>query len=287
MAQQVDDQIFDLDLINRQRPKIADGHAFLIDRSTQAEYGPLDSRHFAREDIESKRTTEIGNQEFRIAGLFDLGTGLAANGAVLMSDRGFQRLIPWNTNERISLGLIQLSKSANPLKVKQDLHRRLSVSNDLDTTTTPELTTVEVLTRQEMLDLENKRWLWQTPIGLIFQLGVGLSLLVGAAIVYMVLATDVANRLSEYATLLAMGYSRRYLASVVMTQAIVLAVLGFFCAWGTGLLLYEITTQFSGIPMHMNWMRVVLVAGLGTAMCCVSGILALRKLWKAEPANLF
>ena len=82
-----------------------------------------------------------------------------------------------------------------------------------------------------MLQWERKRWLWDTPIGLIFQLGVALSLVVGAAIVYMILSTDVSNRLSEYATLLAMGYSRKYLCSVVLTQAMILCVLGFVAAW--------------------------------------------------------
>ncbi len=37
----------------------------------------------------------------------------------------------------------------------------------------------------------------------------------------------------------------------------------------------------------MNAARVVGVALLGMTVCLVSGTLALRKLWKAEPANLF
>jgi putative ABC transport system permease protein len=146
---------------------------------------------------------------------------------------------------------------------------------------------VTIITREEALARETRRWLWQTPIGLIFQLGVVLALMVGAAIVYMVLATDVANRLPEYATLLAIGYSRKYLASIVMTQAIVLGVLGFFAAWGGAELLYRLTSAFSSIPLIMEPMRVIAVCLLGLVMCCLSGLLALRKLWKAEPANLF
>jgi putative ABC transport system permease protein len=144
-----------------------------------------------------------------------------------------------------------------------------------------------VLSRQEVLDLEKERWLWQTPIGLIFQLGVLLSLLVGAAIVYMVLSTDVANRLPEYATLLAIGYSRFYLASIVMTQALCLSLLGFLAAWLSAEGLYRLTSEFSSIPLRMDATRVLLVGGLGLLMCCFSGLLALRKLWKAEPASLF
>jgi putative ABC transport system permease protein len=129
--------------------------------------------------------------------------------------------------------------------------------------------------------------LWQTPIGLIFQLGVALSLLVGAAIVYMVLATDVTDRLPEYATLLAIGYSYRYLCTVVLTQAVALGMCGFFVSWGVSEILYRVTESASGIPISMNPARVLGVGLLGMIVCLVSGTLALRKLWKAEPANLF
>ena len=115
------------------------------------------------------------------------------------------------------------------------------------------------------MERERSRWLFQTPIGLIFQLGVLISLLVGAAIVYMVLATDVANRLPEYATLLAMGYSRKYLASIVMTQAITLCCCGFLVAWGAAELLYRMTSYLSGIPVAMNPERVISVLAMGLA----------------------
>ena len=84
-----------------------------------------------------------------------------------------------------------------------------------------------------------------------------------------------------------MGYSRTYLASIVMTQAIVLSVAGFLVAWGIAELLYILTSYASEIPLMMNALRVWIVAGLGLMMSCVSGMLALRKLWKAEPASLF
>jgi putative ABC transport system permease protein len=148
-------------------------------------------------------------------------------------------------------------------------------------------TAVSIATLEQAIEDEQHRWLWETPIGLIFQMGVVISLLVGAAIVYMVLSTDVANRLPEYATLLAMGYSRRYLAGIVLTQATVLCGIGFLASWVMGLGLYHLTSYVSGIPLRMTVTNVVLVAVLGFLMCCISGLLALRKLWKAEPANLF
>jgi putative ABC transport system permease protein len=254
----------------------------LIDSFTQRPFAPRDDQQFGEKDIDSE--AEIGDARFQIKGVYRLGTGLAANGAVITSDKGFARIMPWNLNQTICLGLVNLEPGANVEQVKQDLVRQLSIANPVDQQFSTE---VSVLTRDEALEAERYRWLRLTPIGLIFQMGVIISLVVGAAIVYMVLATDVTERLPEYATLLAVGYSRLFLARLVMTQAIVLALLGFIFAWILAVLFYRGATSFSGIPMAMDTPRVVIVFVLGLAMCCFSGLLALRKLWKAEPANLF
>lgn len=258
----------------------------IIDDYTQSPFSPRNGQKFGSLDLNTE--AEIGSARFSINGIYHLGTGLAANGAVVASDAAFARVMPWNVNKTISLGLVRVqdgSSSERVNEVRDALERQLALYHPTDPVHAS--TSVSVLTRDEALEAERHRWLWQTPIGLIFQLGVAISLVVGAAIVYMVLATDVTDRLPEYATLLAVGYSRLYLASLVMTQAVVLSLLGFLVAWGLAEVLYRVATEFSGIPMAMNPVRVILVFVLGQAMCCFSGLLALRKLWKAEPANLF
>lgn len=298
--------VFKLEEVARHGHRLTREDAALLDDSTQRNYGPLDGRHFTSLDL--GRETEIGGRRFEVVGLFELGTGLAANGAVITGQRGFARIAPWDVRQSASLGLVQLDprEAQSPDEVADRLRARLETRRMASAVARPRdgviswLRTlmgadgmesnsgvVDVLTKDQALAYERFRWLWQTPIGLIFQLGVILALLVGAAIVYMVLATDVANRLPEYATLLAMGYSRKYLASIVMTQAIVLSGLGFLLAWLTAELLYRLTSVFSNIPLTMDGGRVVLVGLLGLLMCCLSGLLALRKLWKAEPASLF
>ncbi|RMF42431.1 MAG: FtsX-like permease family protein [Planctomycetota bacterium] len=264
----------------------------LIDDTTHAEYGPWDGRRFGAEDVSRRRTTEIGNQSYRIAGTFHLGTGLASNGLAVMGRAAMSRIWPWEMDRTCSLGLVETESEAADEQLASIIDatkRKLALSGPASSVdgSTSEVLPVEILSRDEMLQWEKRRWLWETPIGLIFQMGVALSLVVGAAIVYMVLATDVANRLPEYATLLAMGYSRKYLCSVVLTQAVVLSTCGFLAAWGVAEALYRAVGLASGIPLIMTWQRIGAVAVLGAAMCIFSGLLALRKLWKAEPANLF
>lgn len=311
MAFSTSDVVFDLPDVEQQLSVLRSDDQLLIDDSTQRDYGPWNGKSFSEDDVEMQRNTELHQKSFRIAGTYDLGTGLAANGAVIVGEAGFNRIWPFGTRSYTSLGLIEVEDStpAAVQRVVQALQQRVSAS----TTAGPAPVVVssggsfwsrvrraldlpepivsqgavEVMSLAEAKQRETYRWLWQMPIGLIFQLGVFLALIVGAAIVYMILSTDVANRLPEYATLLAMGYSRLFLASIVMTQAIVLCGLGFAAAWGVSEVLYRVTSAFSGIPLEMDAARVILVSVLGLVMCCASGLLALRKLWKAEPATLF
>ncbi|HEX6962169.1 MAG TPA: FtsX-like permease family protein, partial [Lacipirellula sp.] len=106
-------------------------------------------------------------------------------------------------------------------------------------------------------------------------------------IVYQVLSTDIANMMGEYATLKAMGYPNRYLAAVVLQQSVLLALVGYvpslLISWG----LYAFVGTHSGLPMIITWQIMVTVLLLAVAMCVLSGMAALRKLFQADPADLF
>lgn len=278
----------DLEAIEDQQQLLRLPSNLLIDTSTHDDYGPWNGKVFSQLDVQQQRTTEVGSQEFRIAGLFRLGTGLAANGLAVMGQEGFARLWPLPTDQQCTLGLLRFTHTdaQSTDQMVQRIRAKLQSPTFIASVPDAELP-VDILSRERMLANERHRWLWETPIGLIFQMGVALSLVVGAAIVYMVLATDVQNRLPEYATLLAIGYSRFYLCRVVLMQAMVLALAGFAAAWLAAEFLYRLVSYLAGIPLHMEPTRIVAVAVLGTLMCAASGILALRKLWKAEPASLF
>ena len=303
MAFRPSDDVFRLEKIKDQQSLLRNSSKLLIDDGSHDDYGPWNGVYFTKDDL--RRNADIYQREFEIAGLYELGTGLAANGAVVMGEKGFGRIWPGlPTSHFTSLALITtedkspdaVQRAVNSIRERTLGSKTEEESGGIVGSITrwfgilPELKAngaVEVLTKQQAKEREVYRWLWQTPIGLIFQMGVVLALIVGAAIVYMILSTDVANRLPEYATLLAMGYSRMYLAGIVMTQAILLCILGFVCAWGIAEVLYRITYWLSNLPLEMNPTRVVTVLVLGLVMCCVSGLFALRKLWKAEPASLF
>ena len=251
--------------------------AVLVDQQSHREFGPLDGRRFSQQDV--GRISELSNHQVEIAGTFSMGAGLAANGAAIVSQSGFARVVPRNNPDLVSFGLISVSEGYSPEQIARQVREALSTDSGQ--------ASLQVLTRQQVADQETRRWLGETPIGFIFTLGVLIALIVGAAIVYMVLANDVANRIHEYATMKAMGYSNRYMGWIVIRQAIYLALFSFAPAVLTSLLLYWVTSALANLNLVMNWERVASVLLMTLVMCGISGMLAVKKLWSAEPAELF
>ncbi len=279
MGIQLDRPVIEVDELSEKIKLLKDPDAMLVDRATRAEYGPENCKLFSDDDI--SKHTEMGGRSTLIAGHFKLGTGLATNGAVLVSDVGFGRRAGIDVRRRVSLGLVRIKPGKNPAVVQA------SVVSWLKEREPRSELAVQILTMEEQRIWERKRWLNDTPIGMIFTMGAALSFIIGAAIVYMVLATDVASRLPEYATLKAMGYAPNYLGQTVLRQAWLLALLGYLPAFLTATVLYQITSSLSGIPTFMTWQRAVGVFCLSILMCTLAGMLAVRKLLKAEPASLF
>ena len=114
-----------------------------------------------------------------------------------------------------------------------------------------------------------------------------MGFVVGCVIVYQILHSDVSDHLSEYATLMAMGYRLVDLLGVVAREALLLALLGFPPAFFAGIGLYGLVRSATGLPASMDSHRALLVFGLILAMCMGSGILAMRRLGDADPAEIF
>ena len=130
-------------------------------------------------------------------------------------------------------------------------------------------------------------WVFNTPVGFIFFSGVLVSLIVGAIIVYIVLSADITGHIAEYATLKAMGYQDGYLYRVVLEQAIILGLVSFLISVPVSLFLYKIVGDAANLPINMTFSRQLLVFGFSLLMCCLSSVIAMQKLRKADPADLF
>jgi putative ABC transport system permease protein len=111
--------------------------------------------------------------------------------------------------------------------------------------------------------------------------------IVGAVVVYQILYTDVSSHLWEYATMKAIGYQDRQLNGVVLFQSILMSVLGFVPGCAIAQVIFEVTKRSIGLTIDLNVPRMVLVYVMTLSMCCIAGLLAMRALRKADPAEIF
>lgn len=217
--------------------------------------------------------TEMAGRRLAMTGLFELGASFTGNVHLMTSDTTLRRVLD-RSEGVIEIGLVRLKPGSDVARARAELAAAMPPD-------------VRVMTRREFADLDITYWDRNSPIGFIFSLGVLVGLMVGSVIVYQILYTDVTNHLPEYATLKAMGYRDRALAAVVLQEALILSVLGFPIGVAISQVLYAIGRDATGLPIHMTATRAALVFGLTLAMCAASGLIAMRKLRAADPADAF
>ncbi|MEX2185960.1 MAG: ABC transporter permease DevC [Pirellulales bacterium] len=261
-------------------PEIVDQTAALADRDTalfdvkgKPAYGVDPTRLDARQD-----GLELSGQSVRVVGGFALGTDFANDGNLVMSAANFARYFParggGDPRDAVTLGLVRVE----PNEDVQTVRNRLAASLPDD---------VAVYTKPEFIAREMAFWRRSTPIGYIFAVGTIMGFIVGIVICYQVIYADVAGHLPEFATLKAMGYPHRYFVGVVLRQSLYLSLLGFVPGLLASLVLYAVLANYTGLLLVLTTGRAALVLLLTVAMCGISAALAMRKLWSADPAELF
>lgn len=286
MGSDPNDPVFLSKDIREAARRLSDTRFVIIDDKSKAEYGPAAGDKFSEADMGVE--TSLGPNRVQIVGLFHLGTGMASNGACLTSPEGYVRACPWQSIDEINFGLLKLNDPNSAEAVKKQLQQMYGIpTQPTDDAAAWANTDVEILTRAEVNAVEEYRWVVDTPLGQIFSLGVWVAVFVGVAIVYQVLSTDIANMMGEYATLKAMGYSNRYLTIVVLQQSVLLAFVGYIPSLAVSRFLYWLVDTQSGMPMYMTPQIMFTVLLLAIAICVISGMAALRKLYQADPADLF
>jgi len=264
------DSILDLPGFEEIRPSLARQNVVAFDSASRPEFGPV-AETLERGEV---LRTEINNREMEVVGLFELGTSFGIDGTLLTSDDNWLRLFPDRSRNSIQLGLIDLREGADPNVVRDRLDAYLPDD-------------VLVLTRRQFIDREQEYWNSATPIGYIFAFGAIMGFMVGGIIVYQILFADVTEHLNEYATLRAMGFKNLFVSGIVLQQAAILSVLGFIPGVALTVWLYSITAGATGLPLHLTFDRTVLVFAMTLGMCAISALLAVRKVRRLDPAEVF
>ena len=262
--------LFDLPGVQENLDKLKLPDVVLFDRSSREEYGPI----AAELDQGRTLTAEVQRRRVKVDGLFTLGASFGADGNLITSDVNFLRIFTNRQQGLIDIGLIRLKRGQNANSIAQQLRSYLPKD-------------INVLTKQEFIEFERNYWASSTAIGFIFTLGTIMGFIVGTVIVYQILYTEVSDHLSEYATLKAIGYTQKYLLTVILQEALLLACLGYIPGWIVAMFLYSSARDATLLPIFMSYERAVTVLILTIIMCFISGAIAVRKLRSADPADIF
>ncbi len=228
--------------------------------------------------------TELSGRNITLIGDgFDMGFDFGTDGTLIVSDRTFAGWVrgPYTAPgadplAEVDLVALRLVPGADPERVRRDLQAKFAAGGD-----------IEVLTLSQMVAREKWFWWTNTPIGFAFGAGVVLGFVVGMVICYQILTSDVADHVAEYATLKAIGYRNSYLSLLVLQEALILAACGYVPGMLVTYGMFVVLTGITGLPMELTPNRMGLVLLLTVVMCAVSAWMAVGKVKKVDPADVF
>jgi putative ABC transport system permease protein len=256
--------------------------SILVDRASRPQFlgdqntTPFDESHLGL-------NVELNGVRCRVAEYVQIGTGLAADGAALIRQQLFRRIVPGYSGQDVCLGLVQLEEGTDVHEIQDRIRGLFELAASSDSPSS----SVDVLTRQQVGEREAMYWRVGTPVGFIFVTGAIVAFGVGAIIVYIVLSSDIVKQIGEYATLKAMGYRNRYLSTTVLLQAFVMAIISYSAALAVSVILYQVVGSAARLPISMNGARMAVVLVSALLMCFLSAMIAMQKLRQADPADLF
>jgi putative ABC transport system permease protein len=148
------------------------------------------------------------------------------------------------------------------------------------------LARVEVLTPDEFRTRSRAFWLLGTGAGAALFAGALLGVIVGTVIVAQTLYSSTKDHLDEFATLRAIGSSGVYIHKVIICQALLSAVIGFFLAACIGLIIVEVTAE-TALPIVMTPLLTLGLFLLTVLMCVASAVAAIVQVMRIDLSRVF
>lgn len=213
----------------------------------------------------------IDEKPFLVAGHVAIGPTIVHDGAVVMSESTLLALDP---GDEPVMGVLRLRSGAEPETVRE----KIAHSN---------LDDVIVMTREALLDREVGFTITAAPIGLLFGFGVIAGLVVGTMVCYQILFNEITDHLPQFATLRAMGYSDGFIRRIILEQAGLLSFAGFAVGIAAAAGVYYYVQQETALVMRITLARATFGFLLTAAMCIAGGLLAMRRVTVADPADLY
>jgi putative ABC transport system permease protein len=216
-------------------------------------------------------TAEIRQQPVEVAAVTDGIRSFTTTPFVFMDiDRA--RAYTGVPSAKATYLIIRLSADADPDRVRKQLMANAA--------------NIEVLTPAEFRERSRSFWLFGTGAGAALFAGALLGVIVGTVVVAQTLYASTKEHLNEFATLRAIGSSRRYIYHVILWQAVLSAIIGFSLAALAGDAVVRLTAG-TALPIVITPELMVGLFVLTLVMCIGSSIAAIVQVTRIEPAVVF
>ena len=222
-------------------------------------------------DIRPGQDVELDGTSYRVGGLVAIGPDIINDGAMVMSDGSWLAAHP---NAQPIMGVVRLKAGTDPEKARRAMLAALPPD-------------VAIYTPDEVRKREINFTLRSAPIGILFGIGMLAGLVIGAITCYQILFNEIVDRIDQYATLKAMGFSNAFLRRVILEQALLLSTGGFIAGTIASALAYAYVARRTALAIQLSPFSVLVIFVLATAMSVVAGLLALRRVESADPAELY
>jgi putative ABC transport system permease protein len=129
-------------------------------------------------------------------------------------------------------------------------------------------------------------WLFTTGAGAALLIAALLGLVVGLVIVSQTLYSATVERMSEYATLRALGASNRYLKAIILRQSLISGTIGYAIGTSAGVAI-AILAQKSSAAVNVSGVLVLALAFVTLMMCIGASLISIRKVLGVDAATVF
>lgn len=168
--------------------------------------------------------------------------------------------------------VVKLAKGADPEAVRAEIGRRLP-HND-------------VYTRAEWAARSRRYWLESTGLGVSMLTTVFLGCLVGIVVVAQTLYSSTMEHLREFGTVKAIGGSNADIYAILVRQASVAAVVGYFVGTVPAVCAVPVCAARGLTLVMAPWLSGIVLAGT-LAMCLAAAVFSFRKVAAIDPGLVF
>jgi putative ABC transport system permease protein len=215
--------------------------------------------------------TEIADRRARVVGLTRGIRSFTTAPVVFTSFENAQRYADLEDDETTYL----LIKAADGVAPEQLAARIEAAVPDVD-----------ALPTDRWKVIQQRYWMFGTGAGVTVLIAAALGLLVGVVVVAQTIYAATVDHIREFGTLKAMGATNRYIYRVIVTQAVVSALIGYAVGMTGAQLAARASEQ--GSPAII--LPPLLTAGLlvlTVVMCVAASIVSINKVTRLDPAMVF